>query len=149
LAGILILFLGLSSFAQTQNGNVVEESNKSKDTQATSSNHDPNMVQEVDYEKVIKLIKANTVDKDHAAKFGELVIQDFGGRMKPINTYSSELLRKLGKKDNYKDLNSDQVLLSMIENPAIWYSAPLISIKAKNDSLHHVLGVQEIKNMFP
>jgi cytochrome c-type biogenesis protein CcsB len=55
------------------------------------------------------------------------------------------LLRKLGKKDNYKDLNSDQVLLSMIENPAIWYSAPLISIKAKNDSLHHVLGVQENK----
>jgi len=91
------------------------------------------------------MIQANTVDKDHAAKFGELVIQDFGGRMKPINTYSSELLRKLGKKDNYNDLNSDQVLLSMIENPAIWYSAPLISIKAKNDSLHHVLGVQENK----
>lgn len=145
LAGILILFLGLSGFAQTQNGNVVEDSNKSQDTVTTTSNHDPNMIQEVDYEKVIKLIKANTVDKDHAAKFGELVIQDFGGRMKPINTYSSELLRKLGKKDNYNDLNSDQVLLSMIENPAIWYSAPLISIKTKNDSLHHVLGVQENK----
>ncbi|WP_257984743.1 cytochrome c biogenesis protein [Psychroflexus sp. MES1-P1E] len=145
LAGILILFLGLSGFAQTQNGNVVEDSNKLQDTLTTTSNHDPNMIQEVDYEKVIKLIKANTVDKDHAAKFGELVIQDFGGRMKPINTYSSELLRKLGKKDNYNDLNSDQVLLSMIENPAIWYSAPLISIKTKNDSLHHVLGVQENK----
>jgi cytochrome c-type biogenesis protein CcsB len=145
LASILILFLGLSGFAQTQNGNVVEESNKPQDSVATSSNHSRNMMQEVDYEKVIKMIQANTVDKDHAAKFGELVIQDFGGRMKPINTYSSELLRKLGKKDNYKDLNSDQVLLSMIENPAIWYSAPLISIKAKNDSLHHVLGVQENK----
>ncbi len=145
LASILILFLGLSGFAQTQNGNVVEESNKPQDSVATSSNHSRNMMQEVDYEKVIKMIQANTVDKDHAAKFGELVIQDFGGRMKPINTYSSELLRKLGKKDNYNDLNSDQVLLSMIENPAIWYSAPLISIKAKNDSLHHVLGVQENK----
>jgi cytochrome c-type biogenesis protein CcsB len=63
--------------------------------------------------------------------------------MKPINTYSSELLRKLGKKDEYNELNSDQVLLSMVENPNIWYSAPLISIKTKNDSLHHVLGVKE------
>jgi len=145
LASIFILFLGLSGFAQTQNGNVVEESSPRQDTVEASSNHENGVMQQVDYEKVIKMIQANTVDKDHAAKFGELIIQDFGGRMKPINTYSSELLRKLGKKDNYNDLNSDQVLLSMIENPAIWYSAPLISIKAKNDSLHNVLGVQENK----
>jgi cytochrome c-type biogenesis protein CcsB len=144
LASIFILFFGLTSFAQTENGNVVEEPAEVQDTLAASHN-DHDIIPKVDYDKVIKMIQANKVSKAHAAKFGELIIQDFGGRMKPINTYSSELLRKLGKQDEYNDLNSDQVLLSMIENPNIWYSAPLISIKAKNDSIHHVLGVEEEK----
>ncbi len=144
LTSILVLLFGMSSFAQTENGNVVEEQSQVQDS-ITEVDHGHNLMPEVDYEKVIKMIQANKVDKAHAAKFGELIIQDFGGRMKPINTYSSELLRKLGKKDEYEDLNSDQVLISMIENPQIWYSAPLISIKAKNDSIHHVLGVEEEK----
>lgn len=144
LTSILILLFGMSSFAQTESGNVVEEPRQVQDSVA-KIDHEHDVINEVNYDKVIKMIQANTVDKKHAAEFGELVIQDYGGRMKPINTYSSELLRKLGKKDKYEDLNSDQVLLSMIENPQIWYSAPLISIKAKNDSIHHVLGVEENK----
>ncbi|MBZ9778223.1 cytochrome c biogenesis protein CcsA [Psychroflexus sp. CAK8W] len=143
LASVFILLFGMTGFAQTQNGNVVEEPNQVQEGETNVDHATHEMIPEVDYDKVIKMIQANKVDKKHAAKFGELIIQDYGGRMKPINTYSSELLRKLGKKDEYNELNSDQVLLSMIENPNIWYSAPLISIKAKNDSLHHVLGVEE------
>lgn len=143
LASVFILLFGMTGFAQTQNGNVVEEPNQVQEGETNVDHVTHEMIPEVDYDKVIKMIQANKVDKKHAAKFGELIIQDYGGRMKPINTYSSELLRKLGKKDEYNELNSDQVLLSMIENPNIWYSAPLISIKAKNDSLHHVLGVEE------
>lgn len=142
LASLFILLFGMTGFAQTQNGNVVEEPNQAQDSIA-NVDHGHEMIPEVDYDKVIKMIQANKVDKKHAAEFGKLIIQDYGGRMKPINTYSSELLRKLGKKDEYNELNSDQVLLSMVENPNIWYSAPLISIKTKNDSLHHVLGVKE------
>lgn len=143
LASVFILLFGMTGFAQTQNRNVVEEPNQVQEGETNVDHATQEMIPEVDYDKVIKMIQANKVDKKHAAKFGELIIQDYGGRMKPINTYSSELLRKLGKKDEYNELNSDQVLLSMIENPNIWYSAPLISIKAKNDSLHHVLGVEE------
>ena len=65
--------------------------------------------------------------------------------MKPANTYSSELLRKLSKSDEYEGLNSDQVLVSMTENPVFWYQAPLIYVQKKNDSLHHILGVEEGK----
>ena len=36
--------------------------------------------------------------KVEAEKFGKIVIQDLGGRMMPVNTYASELLRKLSKK---------------------------------------------------
>jgi hypothetical protein len=42
-----------------------------------------------------------------------LIIQDAGGRMKPINTFSSKLLRKVSHSNDYKGMNSDQVFLSM------------------------------------
>ncbi|MDH3652551.1 MAG: cytochrome c biogenesis protein ResB, partial [Saprospiraceae bacterium] len=35
-----------------------------------------------------------TINAAHAASFGELVVQDHNGRMKPMNTLSSEILRK-------------------------------------------------------
>ena len=93
--------------------------------------------------QIDSMIQANAVEKNHAAEFGKLVIQDAGGRMKPANTYSSELLRKLSKKDEYKDMSSDQVLISMTENPAVWYTVPLIYVKPQNDSIRHLVNVPE------
>ncbi len=87
------------------------------------------------------VIKANMVSKEHAAKFGSIVIQDERGRMKPVNTFSSELLRKLSKKDTYEGLNADQVFVSMVENPFVWYSVPIIEIQRENDSIRKILGV--------
>ncbi len=88
------------------------------------------------------MILANAVDKEHAAKFSELIIQD-NGRMKPVNTYASELLRKISREDSYEGLNANQVFLSMTEFPRIWIEIPLIYLKRGNDSLRQVLGVPE------
>ena len=89
------------------------------------------------------VIKANAVSKEHAQKFGKLVIQDYEGRMKPINTYSSELLRKISNKDEYLGYNSDQLMLSMLQVPKPWYAASVIEIARKNDSIHKILGVDK------
>src|SRR5690606_11188590 len=35
------------------------------------------------------------VDKAHAEKFGRILVQDFEGRIKPMNTHALELLRKI------------------------------------------------------
>ena len=78
-----------------------------------------------------------------AEKFGRLVIQDDGGRMKPINTFSSELLRKVSKKDSYKDMNSDQVFLSMTQFPSYWFEIPIIVLTIENDSIHKILGLKK------
>ncbi|HSM64560.1 MAG TPA: cytochrome c biogenesis protein, partial [Gillisia sp.] len=94
-------------------------------------------------EQVDSILQSNIVDPSHAAKFGKLVIQDAGGRMKPANTFSSELLRKLSKKDSYEGLNADQILISMTENPAVWYNVPFIYVKPNNDSIRHIAGVSE------
>lgn len=94
-------------------------------------------------EQIDSIIVQNSITEEHAARFGRLIIQDAGGRMKPANTYSSELLRKLSKSDEYAGLSSDQVLVSLTENPAFWYQAPIIFVEKKNDSIHEILGVEE------
>lgn len=96
-----------------------------------------------DQKQIDSVLEATTVSKEHAEKFGKLVIQDEGGRMKPINTFSSELLRKLSLVDTYKDMNADQVFLSMMLNPVAWYNTEFIALdkKSKNDSIRKVIGV--------
>ncbi|QLG46759.1 cytochrome c biogenesis protein CcsA [Costertonia aggregata] len=93
--------------------------------------------------QVDSLIKTTVVSEEHADKFGALVIQDDAGRMKPIHTFSSELLRKLSLTDKYEDMNADQVFLSMMLAPAAWYNAEFIAIdkKGENDSIRSVIGV--------
>ncbi|MDH3698340.1 MAG: cytochrome c biogenesis protein ResB, partial [Flavobacteriaceae bacterium] len=93
--------------------------------------------------QVDSLLQANAVSKEHAALFGKLVIQDDGGRMKPMNTFASEILRKLRFKTSYNDLDADQVMVSMMLNPALWYNVEFIALdkKKQNDSLRNIIGV--------
>ncbi len=94
-------------------------------------------------EEVDALIVKTAVSKEHAAKFGRMIIQDDGGRMMPINTFSSMLLRKLSRSDTYAGLNADQVMISMIQNPILWYNAEVIYLKKGNDSIRTIIGVPE------
>ena len=90
---------------------------------------------------VDSLIQANAIDKNHADKFGRLVVQDDGGRLKPFSTTTSEVLRKVSRKSEYKGLNSNQVVLGMLQNPYLWQLAPMI--KVNNDELQEKLGLKD------
>lgn len=92
--------------------------------------------------QIDSLIIANAVSKEHARKFGQLLIQDYG-RMKPVNTFASELLRRISRSDQYKGLDADQVFISMAEFPRLWVEVPIIALKRGNDSIRHVTGVPE------
>jgi len=81
------------------------------------------------------------VPEQQAEKFGRLIIQDNNGRMYPINTFSSELLRKVSKSDTYQGMNSDQVFISMTQFPTAWFELPLIYLKKGNDSIRKIIGV--------
>ena len=89
------------------------------------------------------VLQADAMNPDEAAKFGALVIQDQGGRMKPANTFASELVRKVSKSDHYKSLDANQVLLSITQNPIIWYQVPFVYLKRGNDSIRSLVGVDK------
>ncbi len=96
--------------------------------------------QKINLKQIDSIIINNPVDELHAAEFGSLIIQDSGGRMKPLNTFASEILRKVSKSDSYKNLNADQVLLSITKDPLLWYNVPIIYLKRGNDSLRNIIG---------
>ncbi len=76
---------------------------------------------------VFQAVQKNAVPAEHAAKFGELPVQ-LRGRIVPMNTFSSEILRKLHKENKIGELNSDQFLLGMLTMPQMWTQVPFISI---------------------
>ena len=88
------------------------------------------------------VIKITAVSKEHAAKFSRLVIQD-NGRMKPVHTFASQLLRKISKDDSYRGLDANQVFLSMTEFPRLWLETPLLKLDWRNDSIKRVIGVSK------
>ena len=81
------------------------------------------------------------VSIDHASRFGSLMLQSNNGRMMPVNTFSSEILRKLYKDDHYGHLNSDQFMISLLAFPEIWIEVPLFSFS--NTELAERFGLSE------
>jgi len=92
--------------------------------------------------QIDSVLHANVAPKEIADKLGRVVVQDVGGRMMPIDTYASELLRKISKKDTYEGLTANQVYLSIQESPMLWYNVPIILLKPKKgDSIRKIIGV--------
>lgn len=90
--------------------------------------------------------KTNEIDKKHAEAFGKLLVQDNGGRTKPVNTLSSEVIRKVAKKDKINGMNPDQVFLGMNVNPAYWQTVPMI--KVGHEQVKQLIGISGSKAGF-
>ena len=81
------------------------------------------------------------IEKQHAANFGKLMVQSQDGRLKPVNTLSSEVVRKItGGKSSMFGMNSDQVFLGMLSSPLYWQQAPMI--KVKHERIRDLLGIE-------
>jgi len=97
--------------------------------------------------QIDSILKANVAPKSHAEEFAKLVLQDLDGRMMPIDTYASELLRKLSKYEAYEDMTANQLFLSIQESPMLWYNVPIIYIKPrKGDSIRSIIGIGKDQN---
>ncbi|NRA91139.1 MAG: cytochrome c biogenesis protein CcsA [Psychroserpens sp.] len=131
---ILFISMGLFGFSQEHSENDGHDHKATSDITISK----PTKVQ------IDSVIRANITPKEHSDVFGELVIQDYSGRMMPMNTFASEVLRKVSKQDHYEEFDANQVMLSMQESPLFWYNVPMIYLaKRKGDSLRSVIGVDK------
>jgi cytochrome c-type biogenesis protein CcsB len=79
------------------------------------------------------------VSAEHADRFGHILVQDYDGRLKPMNTLSSEMLRKVSRKNSWEGLSSDQVMLGMLTSPERWQTVPMIRVS--HPELQRYLGI--------
>ena len=85
------------------------------------------------------------IDKTHANKFGKLIIQDTKGRMKPMDTLSTEILAKMHSSATFqvgdKKLSSNQVILGMMIRPDIFRDVKLI--RTKDELINREIGTKD------
>lgn len=82
----------------------------------------------------------NYIDAGHAREFGKLMVMDPKGRLEPINSLSSQIIRKVTKKSSFLGLHPDQVFLGMISDNATWKAIPMI--KVSSSELKKMLGMR-------
>ena len=81
------------------------------------------------------------ISEAHAKQFGTLPMQSANGRIIPINTFASEIVRKFKVKEVIGDLTPDQFLLSVLTYPSDWALIPLFEVK--EEELSHRYGWKE------
>jgi cytochrome c-type biogenesis protein CcsB len=107
-----------------------------------------------------EIIARNKISKEHADKFGYLLVQNYEGRIVPINTQALDVLRKIYKKDAFqgtdgKYLTANQWFLSINTDTPSWTMVPLIKIDSKGgkDLLKKTKadedGYTSLMNLFP
>ena len=97
-------------------------------------------------ENIDSLLTSNTISTDHIKKFEKLLVQDNGGRIKPVNTVCSEFLRKVSRKDNIAGQSASQVVLGMMKNPKLWSNVPMI--KVSHEKLKLLIQKEESRVSF-
>jgi cytochrome c-type biogenesis protein CcsB len=105
-----------------------------------------------------EIISRNKISPEHAEKFGYLLVQNYDGRIVPMNTQALDVLRKLYKKDEFKSesgktLTANQWFLSVSTDTPSWSMVPLIKIGAIDDLLKktnaNADGYTSLMNLFP
>ncbi|QWU79859.1 cytochrome C biogenesis protein [Campylobacter novaezeelandiae] len=85
----------------------------------------------------IKSIKQNS--NEHSKIFSSLLVQDFDGRIKPIDTLAMNFIHKITKRNSFLGLNYNQIFLGMMIYPKYFKQVKMIPIKT--DKLKQILGI--------
>lgn len=171
-AGILLLFMTLGLNAQkiethgTTDGSREhvhvqgEEHNHSAKTPQPQQNSVAAPLTKMRMISPDEIIAQNKISKEHADKFGYLLVQNVEGRIVPINTEALDVLRKLYKKDSFKgtdgkSLTAEQWFISINTDTPSWTMVPLIKIDSKGGeellrkTKANEDGYTSLMNLFP
>ncbi len=93
-------------------------------------------------ESILDLIKnLKEKSKEHSERFGKLLVQDFGGRMKPVDTLAMEYVHKMTKKDGFLGLNNMELFLGMMVYPNEFKKVKMLALSTPK--LKEVIGVSQ------
>ncbi len=87
------------------------------------------------------LNKLKNESLETSEKFGKLVVQSNGGRMKPLSTLNREIIQKLSGKASLFGMTADQLVLGILSKPDVWKDVKIIKIQTPK--LKKFLGVDE------
>ncbi|MCX2717759.1 cytochrome c biogenesis protein CcsA [Helicobacter sp. MIT 21-1697] len=87
------------------------------------------------------MIKALQNSTSLTNDFDRILVQDFGGRIKPMHTLANEYIHKLTQKRTFQGLTPSQVFLGMLFYPQEWQSIKMIA--TKSPKLREILGLDK------
>ncbi len=119
---VVIMLIPLFGFSQNTSDN---------EEQLIDNTTTLNYVGESSKLSVADVVKQYEIPEKHAEKFGTLPVQ-FRGRIMPMNTFSSEILRKVYKETTIYNMNSDQFFLSLLAMPQLWMDVSFIALSENN-----------------
>jgi len=90
-------------------------------------------------DSAMEFIQNHRIDAETAKQFGRLPMLSMSGRIEPVNTFSSEILRKLHKAESINNMNPDKFLLSVLSFPDIWMKVPFIPVSNKELAAYYDL----------
>ncbi len=85
----------------------------------------------------------SVLPSEHVRLFEALQVQDFRGRMKPMNSLMDEVVRKVSRKSRMYGMNSGQIFLGMTVFPEEWERIPII--KVSHPGLRQILELGDRK----
>ncbi len=83
----------------------------------------------------------DNISTGQASELSSILVQDHGGRIKPLQSLASDVVRKVAKNEKVGGLNSVQVIMGMYLFPKSWQRIPMI--KVSNEEIRKMLGVQD------
>lgn len=86
---------------------------------------------------------AKKIDYDYAENFGSLMVQDQGGRIKPMDTMAMDIVNKLSGQTTIMGLSYNQVVVGMASKPLLWQKIAMI--KVKHAKIKEILGISSDK----
>lgn len=98
--------------------------------------------QGMDLATAIETVKK--IDHEYAEHFGTMLVQDMGGRIKPMDTLALSIVNKLSGQSTIMGLTHNQVILGMASKPVLWQKIAMI--KVKHPKIKTILGIDESKS---
>ncbi len=81
----------------------------------------------------------NFLDDANRDAARDLALQDFRGRMKPMDTHAREVVMKVAKREHFEGWDPIDLYLSWQAHPSFWYGYPCIYVK--HPGVKDMLGI--------